>query len=148
MPSQQTFGGTGPPAGAASGMMGGPSTPGGATNLSLSGVGYYMLQPGTQLLAHAGPTNQRLTCHLTLNASSVVGEEGQSDEGSTAGYYTGGAWFTVGASQRVEWVVGKAMCFDDSFVHEAVHQGAAPRYVLLLDVPHPDLATLPTEGPY
>eukprot|EP00316_Scyphosphaera_apsteinii_P016241 CAMPEP_0119330280 /NCGR_PEP_ID=MMETSP1333-20130426/77908_1 /TAXON_ID=418940 /ORGANISM="Scyphosphaera apsteinii, Strain RCC1455" /LENGTH=388 /DNA_ID=CAMNT_0007339637 /DNA_START=128 /DNA_END=1294 /DNA_ORIENTATION=- len=89
------------------------------TSTSLSGAGYYRLRPGTRLQAHAGPTNQRLTCHLTLRGSR--------------------AWLTVGGDDRQEWCTGNAFCFDDSFVHEAVHSGSTDRYVLLVDMPHPDL---------
>lgn len=86
---------------------------------SVSGSGYYILKPGTRLHPHAGPTNARLTCHLTLRGE--------------------GAWFTVGGEPPREWQPGRAFCFDDSFVHEAVHKGSSDRVVLLVDVPHPDL---------
>ena len=87
----------------------------------LAGVGYYMLQPGTRLQVHAGPTNTRLTCHLTL--------DGGDD-----------SWFFVGAGDPRQWEVGKAFCFDDSFVHHAVHNGTKPRFILLMDIPHPHLS--------
>ena len=90
----------------------------GSSKDDLSGVGYYLLRPGAWLHLHAAPSNKRLTCHLTL--------EGE------------GALFTVGGEPK-EWIVGKAFCFDDSFLHEAVHRGTADRYILLIDIPHPDL---------
>jgi aspartate beta-hydroxylase len=89
-------------------------------NGDLSGVGYYMLKPGTHLQVHAGPTNTRLTCHLTLQGGE-------------------GGWFTVGAAKPRQWERGKAFCFDDSFVHHATHSGSEDRYVLLMDIPHPGL---------
>ena len=92
----------------------------------LKGAGFYMLEPGTKLQKHSGPTNERLTCHLTYQGS--------------------GAKFTVGGESR-EWVPGEAMCFDDSYVHEAVHEGSSPRYVLLLDVAHPELPPAPPPAP-
>eukprot|EP00729_Bicosta_minor_P009701 gene9701-3437_t len=49
-----------------------------------------------------------------------------------------GARFTVGTESR-EWIPGEVMCFDDSYVHEAEHLGDEDRYILLLDVQHPDL---------
>ena len=93
--------------------------PGGAVGSGLAGVGYYLLRPGATLRAHAGPTNERLTCHLTLRGGE-------------------GAGFLVGV-EAVSWTDGEAFCFDDSFVHEAFHAGDANRFVLLVDVPHPDL---------
>jgi len=84
----------------------------------LQGVGYYLLKPGAKLQKHAGPTNERLTCHLTFTGP--------------------GARFTVGTESR-EWIPGEVMCFDDSYVHEAEHLGDEDRYILLLDVQHPDL---------
>ena len=51
-------------------------------SVDLSGTGYYMLKPGTQLQIHSGPRNERLTCHLTLSGA--------------------GAQFTVGGERR-EW---------------------------------------------
>ncbi|CAK0835149.1 unnamed protein product [Prorocentrum cordatum] len=92
----------------------------------LGGAGWYVLRAGARLRAHAGPTNERLTCHLTLGGR--------------------GARFTVGGVQR-EWLPGRALCFDDSFVHEAVHGGEDDRYVLLVDVPHPDLGALGRHAP-
>ena len=89
-----------------------------------SAAGYYMLRPGTRLQTHAGPTNERLTCHLTLRGE--------------------GAWFTVGEEKAREWRPGSAFCFDDSFVHSAVHLGTEDRFVLLVDVPHPELIHSPS----
>ena len=37
---------------------------------ALTGVGYYLLRPGAKIQKHAGPTNERLTCHLTLKVNS------------------------------------------------------------------------------
>jgi|EP01047_Picozoa_sp_COSAG01_P044002 hypothetical protein len=36
---------------------------------SMDGVGYYVLRAGAVIQPHAGPTNERLTCHLTLRVS-------------------------------------------------------------------------------
>eukprot|EP01043_Picozoa_sp_COSAG02_P026023 COSAG02_NODE_1485_length_12370_cov_6.022144_7_plen_551_part_00 len=79
-------------------------------SVDLSGTGYYRLSPGAQLQMHSGPTNERLTCHLTLSGA--------------------GAQFTVGGEQR-EWRPGEAFCFDDSYLHEAVHEGQEDRSVLV-----------------
>lgn len=77
-------------------------------SVDLSGTGYYRLSPGAQLQIHSGPTNERLTCHLTLSGA--------------------GAQFTVGGERR-EWQPGEALCFDDSYLHEAVHEGQENRSV-------------------
>ena len=47
----------------------------------------------------------------------------------------------VGKGERVEWKEGKALCFDDSYVHEAGHEGTEDRYVLIVTLLHPDLGT-------
>merc|ERR1711957_629892 len=94
-----------------------PTAPHNKRHNGYAGVGYYLLRPGTRILPHAGPTNQRLTCHLVLQGGV-------------------GSWFKVG-DERYDWQPGKAFCFDDSFVHEGAHEGDSDRYVLLVDVPHP-----------
>jgi hypothetical protein len=55
-----------------------------------AGAGYYRLLPGTRLWSHAGPTNERLTCHLALRGR--------------------GAWLTVGEEEAREWQPGRAFC--------------------------------------
>ena len=77
------------------------------------------MKPGAHLQVHSGPTNTRLTCHLTLRGGE-------------------GSWFTVGDAPPRQWEAGKAFCFDDSFVHHAVHNGDTDRYILLMDIPHPE----------
>ncbi|KAH8070069.1 peptide-aspartate beta-dioxygenase [Aureococcus anophagefferens] len=51
----------------------------------------------------------------------------------------GGASIRVGDRAPVSWVPGEALVLDDSFEHEVVHAGAAPRVVLILDFWHPVL---------
>jgi hypothetical protein len=63
-------------------------------------TGYFMLRPGTNLKAHTGPVNFHLYCHLGL----IVPE---------------GPQLKVGDGPPRKWQEGKAICFDDSFVHEA-----------------------------
>ena len=79
---------------------------------------FSVLRPGTHLRPHCGSTNTRLTCHLALRGR--------------------GAWLTVGDAPAREWRPGGAFCFDDAYLHEAVHAGTEDRVVLLVDVPHPD----------
>mmetsp|Transcript_1726 Transcript_1726/g.6750 ORF Transcript_1726/g.6750 Transcript_1726/m.6750 type:complete len:290 (+) Transcript_1726:105-974(+) len=85
-------------------------------------AGYFKLLPGTRLKPHTGPVNFHLYCHLGLSSPS-------------------GAWLRVGSSSARPrtWHAGRAMCFDDSFEHEAWHDGSEPRYVLMVTFWHPDL---------
>lgn len=85
-------------------------------------TGYFMLRPGTNLKPHTGPVNFHLYCHLGL----IVPE---------------GPRLKVGNSPVRKWEEGKAICFDDSYVHEAWHEGTKDRYVLMVTFWHPDLGT-------
>jgi aspartate beta-hydroxylase len=80
------------------------------------------LTPGTHLVPHEGLTNAVLTIHLGLVIPSDceirVGDETRS------------------------WREGKCLVLDDSFEHEVWHKGNATRFILLLDVWHPDLTPL------
>lgn len=78
------------------------------------------LQPGTHVIAHTGPTNKKLRCHMP-----VLGVEGSR--------------LRVGDDTR-EQEEGKCYVFDDSFEHEAWHDGASTRIVLIFDVWHPDFS--------
>jgi len=93
-----------------------------AVALAESGGGellYSILAPGTTLLPHCGPSNNRLTLHLGL----VVPRE---------------CSITVAGETR-SWREGQCLCFDDSFEHSVTHAGREPRVVLMLNFPHPDL---------
>lgn len=79
-----------------------------------------ILHPGSRILPHCGPSNARLRAHLAVS-------------------HGGGASIRVGDRAPVSWVPGEALVLDDSFEHEVVHAGAAPRVVLILDFWHPDL---------
>jgi len=85
-------------------------------------TGYFRLRPGTNLKPHTGPVNFHLYCHLGL----IVPE---------------GPRLKVGSSEPRKWEEGKAICFDDSYVHEAWHEGTEDRYVLMVTFWHPDLGT-------
>ena len=84
-----------------------------------SNVFFAAVTPGTHIKPHWGPYNTRLRCHLGL----VVPE---------------GVWIRVGEERRT-WQEGKCLFFDDSFDHEVRHEGNETRYVLILDIWHPDL---------
>lgn len=85
-------------------------------------TGYFRLRPGTNLKPHTGPVNFHLYCHLGL----IVPE---------------GPRLKVGSGPARKWEEGKATCFDDSYVHEAWHEGTEDRYVLMVTFWHPDLGT-------
>eukprot|EP00927_Polykrikos_kofoidii_P058176 TRINITY_DN5254_c0_g2_i1.p1 TRINITY_DN5254_c0_g2~~TRINITY_DN5254_c0_g2_i1.p1 ORF type:complete len:491 (-),score=57.46 TRINITY_DN5254_c0_g2_i1:143-1615(-) len=84
---------------------------------SVSGVGFLRLQPGARLKPHYG-NSPRLAVHLGLivppgDIRMVVGGE------------------------VVRWVAGKAIVFDDTFVHSVRHDGLESRYVFLTWMCHP-----------
>lgn len=78
------------------------------------------LTPGTHIIKHHGPTNKKLRVHLPL-----TGVEGSR--------------MRVADSVH-EAHAGRALVFDDSFEHEAWHDGCEARCVLIFDVWHPDLS--------
>lgn len=65
------------------------------------------LQPGTHVIAHTGPTNKKLRCHLPLTGVK-------------------GSRLRVGGDTR-EQAEGTCYVFDDSFEHEAWHDGDSTR---------------------
>lgn len=77
------------------------------------------LAPGTHITPHNGPTGKKLRCHLPL-----VGTEG--------------ARMRVG-DETVQLEQDKCIIFDDSFNHEAWHDGKQTRVNLILDFWHPEL---------
>ena len=84
---------------------------------------FSVLQPGTHIAPHYGPTNCRIRCHVPL----IVPQ--------------GCCGIDVDGVKR-HWEEGKLMLFDDSFLHVACHNGCTsigPRVVLMLDLWHPDL---------
>jgi len=85
-----------------------------------NGVALFRLRPGSRLKPHTGPANYRLYCHLGL----VVPQ---------------GPWLQVGPGAPRAWSEGQALCFDDSYVHEAWHNGTEDRFVMMVSFWHPDL---------
>lgn len=83
-------------------------------------VKFSVLDPGTHIWPHCGPTNCRLRAHLALAA-----EEEQT-------------WLRV-AEEKQSWTEGQWLIFDDSFEHEVWHEGSEPRLVLIVDIWHPDV---------
>ena len=86
---------------------------------------FSVLQPGTHLRKHCGPTNHRLRLHLPLIVPPAT----------ATGVAPG---LRVGAHVQ-HWSEGEVTVFDDSFEHEAWNPTPLPRVVLLLDVWHPGL---------
>jgi aspartate beta-hydroxylase len=85
-----------------------------------AGLTYFSaLGPGTRVAAHCGPTNTRLRCHLGIIVPA-------------------GCAIRVGSTSR-SWEEGRCIVFDDSFEHEVWNESDRHRYVLILDVWHPDL---------
>jgi aspartate beta-hydroxylase len=78
------------------------------------------LSPGTHIIKHNGPTNKKLRIHLPL--AGVRGSR-----------------LRVGGDVH-EAVRGRALVFDDSFEHEAWHDGPETRLVLVFDIWHPDFS--------
>lgn len=78
-----------------------------------------IMEPGTQVRPHCGPSNLRLRYHLALEADP-------------------GARIRVGSEWR-SWRAGECLIFDDSFEHEVVHEGSCRRVILLVDCWRPEL---------
>ena len=78
-----------------------------------------ILQPGTHIPEHTGPSNSRLRLHLGV----FVPEPSQTK-------------IIVGGHAR-NWAQDGVLVFDDSFLHEVRHDGTQPRIVLIVDIWHP-----------
>ncbi|CEM11600.1 unnamed protein product [Vitrella brassicaformis CCMP3155] len=78
------------------------------------------MTPGTHIRAHNGPTNKKLRIHLP-----IMGLEGTR--------------LRVG-DQTITPTEGRCYVFDDSFSHEVWHDGPVTRFVLIIDMWHPDLS--------
>jgi aspartate beta-hydroxylase len=88
---------------------------------TMGGLIYFSaMTPGTYIHPHKGPTNIRLRCHLGLDIPDNCG-------------------IKVGEETR-KWEEGKCLVFDDSFSHEAWNNGTKTRFVLIVDIWHPDLS--------
>jgi hypothetical protein len=80
---------------------------------------YSALTPGTHLEAHCGPTNT-VIC-LSMGLIAPVGCEMRV------------------ADEKRTWKEGECFVFDDSFEHEVHHRGTSTRFIMLLDIWHPEL---------
>ena len=94
---------------------------------SFGNVLFSILQAGTHITAHYGPTNCRIRCHLPL-------------------FVPKGCLLCVNGEKR-RWKEGELLLFDDSFLHEAWHKGTdGERVVIMLDLWHPELTMVEREA--
>ncbi|XP_028812783.1 aspartyl/asparaginyl beta-hydroxylase isoform X2 [Denticeps clupeoides] len=83
-------------------------------------IKFSVMQPGTHVWPHTGPTNCRLRMHLGL----VVPK---------------GCKIRCTTDTR-EWEEGKVLIFDDSFEHEVWQEADTYRLIFIVDVWHPELS--------
>lgn len=83
-------------------------------------VKFSVLEAGTHIWPHCGPTNCRLRAHLALEAEPE-------------------RTFIRVADQTRSWQEGEWLIFDDSFEHEVWHNGTERRIVLIVDLWHPGI---------
>lgn len=87
-------------------------------NLGMSAM-FSALTPGTHLWEHCGPTNAVVSLSMGLIAPP-------------------GCVIRVGTEERT-WREGECLVFDDTYEHEVWHRGDRTRFIMLLDVWHPEL---------
>ncbi|XP_069771796.1 aspartyl/asparaginyl beta-hydroxylase [Narcine bancroftii] len=83
-------------------------------------IKYSIMQPGTHVWPHTGPTNCRLRMHLGL----VIPKQGCRIRCT---------------NDTREWKEGKVIIFDDSFEHEVWQEAVSYRLIFIVDVWHPEL---------
>jgi len=81
---------------------------------------FSILQPGKHLPPHRGPYKGLLRVHLGIDVPADADA----------------CWIEVGGT-RLHWKEGKAIVFDDTFVHQAANDAATSRCVLFLDILRP-----------
>lgn len=87
-------------------------------NLGMAAM-FSALTPGTHLWAHCGPTNAVISLSMGLIAPP-------------------GCVIRVGMEER-SWREGECLVFDDTYEHEVWHRGDRTRFIMLVDVWHPEL---------
>ncbi|KAM9839263.1 aspartyl/asparaginyl beta-hydroxylase-like isoform 2-T2 [Aulostomus maculatus] len=93
-----------------------------ATGCKRGQIKFSVMQPGTHVWPHTGPTNCRLRMHLGL----VIPKHGCRIRCT---------------NQTREWEEGKVLIFDDSFEHEVWQDADSYRLIFIVDVWHPELTT-------
>ncbi|XP_060730190.1 aspartyl/asparaginyl beta-hydroxylase isoform X7 [Tachysurus vachellii] len=92
-----------------------------ATTCKRGQIKFSVMQPGTHVWPHTGPTNCRLRMHLGL----VIPQKGCRIRCT---------------NQTREWEEGKVLIFDDSFEHEVWQDAESYRLIFIVDVWHPALS--------
>jgi len=92
-------------------------------------VKFSVMEAGTHVHAHSGPTNCRLRVHLGLKVPEVAVVAPPSSRLRVA-------------DQTLTWNEGQIFVFDDSFDHEVWHDNPQKeaRIILILDIWHPQLS--------
>ncbi|XP_045077350.1 aspartyl/asparaginyl beta-hydroxylase isoform X10 [Coregonus clupeaformis] len=91
-----------------------------ATGCKRGQIKFSVMQPGTHVWPHTGPTNCRLRMHLGL----VIPKTG----------------CTIRCTNNTRaWEEGKVLIFDDSFEHEVWQDANSYRLIFIVDVWHPEL---------
>lgn len=85
------------------------------------GVYFSILDPGTHIAPHCGPSNLKYRYHLTITPAA-------------------GARIRSGSEWR-SWSPDTCLILDDSFEHEVIHEGDTRRVVLIVDCWHSDLTS-------
>uniref|UniRef100_A0AAX7VLY2 Un-named hu7910 n=1 Tax=Astatotilapia calliptera TaxID=8154 RepID=A0AAX7VLY2_ASTCA len=91
-----------------------------ATGCKRGQIKFSVMQPGTHVWPHTGPTNCRLRMHLGL----VIPKHGCKIRCT---------------NETREWEEGKVLIFDDSFEHEVWQEADSYRLIFIVDVWHPEL---------
>ncbi|KAL1006424.1 hypothetical protein UPYG_G00072190 [Umbra pygmaea] len=91
-----------------------------ATGCKRGQIKFSVMQPGTHVWPHTGPTNCRLRMHLGLVIPKT------------------GCKIRCTNDTRV-WEEGKVLIFDDSFEHEVWQDADSYRLIFIVDVWHPEL---------
>ncbi|KAA0189260.1 hypothetical protein HAZT_HAZT008429 [Hyalella azteca] len=87
-------------------------------------IKFSLMEGGTHVWAHCGPTNCRLRAHLGLVVPKTEPVPVIRVE-----------------DQYLTWREGEVIVFDDSFEHEVWHNGTEARLVLIVDLWHPELSS-------
>jgi len=90
-------------------------------NLAMAAM-FSALTPGTHLWAHCGPTN----AVISLSMGLIVPP---------------GCVIRVGTEERT-WQEGVCLVFDDTYEHEVWNRGTGTRFIMLVDVWHPELTPI------